>query len=358
MWDGQSRHAPIYKIEVKGGSRARGVQHGRLLKQPIETAIGFYRSHFKRFLNLDVNEIRRRAARFIEPTAALSPLLLAEYEGIAEGSGQALEDILALSGRYEITYDRLRLGECSNAFVGPRRAREGRPLLGMNWDWRPETLDFRAVIVARCDDGPDHIVVTECGQPGKYGLNEHGIAVVSSGLVSDKGATEGRQLFVAVIREMLAQSTLEAAHDVLYGAPPEATISFFVADRTGHGFNVEATERGLAERRFDPDTVAWHTNHCILAPAPHSFEDSRIRGERWRVLTGQPGPISRAQFASWFADTANGPNAICKAADPALSHTVTWLQTICTMVIDPVERRLWVSDGLSSEKPLEEYGFA
>jgi isopenicillin-N N-acyltransferase-like protein len=358
MDDRRIAHVPLYCVEVRGDSRARGVQHGRLLKHPIAAALDFYRAHFKRFLDLDPAEIRRRAARFIAPTAQLSARLMAEYEGIAEGAGQALEDILALSGRYEITYDRLRLGECSNVFAGSRRTHEGRPLLGMNWDWRPETLDFRAVITARCDDGPDHIVVTECGQPGKYGVNAHGLAVVSSGLVSEGKCGDGRQLFVAVIREMLAQRTLVDAHAVLHRSPPEATISFFVADDTGHGFNTEATKRGLVERRFDPDTVAWHTNHCLLTDEPCSFDDSRIRAERWRTLTSAPQPVTRAAFAGWLADTANGVNAICKAADPAARHLVTWLQTICSIVIDPVERRLWVSDGLSSEQPLQEFHLA
>ena len=304
---------------------------------------------------MDEAQMRQRAARFIEPTAALSPKLMAEYEGIAAGSGQCLEDILALSGRYEITYDRLRLGECSNAYVGSRRSAEGRPLLGMNWDWRPESMDFRAVIVARCDDGPDHIVVTECGQPGKYGLNRHGIAVVSSGLVSDDGPTSGRQLFVAVIREMLAQQTLADAHRILHASPPEASISFFVADAAGQGFNTEVTVRGLHERRFDPDTIAWHTNHCLLDEEQSAFEDSLVRAERWRTLTHVPEPVSRAAFGQWFADVANGPNAICKGPDPRLRHTATWLQTICSIVIEPAELKVWVSDGLSSENPLVEY---
>ena len=76
-------HAPIYRIEVRGDSFARGEQHGRLLKAPIETALRFYRAHFERHLGMDAAQMRRRAARFIEPTAALSPRLMAEYEGIA-----------------------------------------------------------------------------------------------------------------------------------------------------------------------------------------------------------------------------------------------------------------------------------
>ena len=350
-----SAHVPIYRIEVRGDSFTRGIQHGQQLKAPIEKAIQFYRAHFARHLGLDVAQMRARAARFLEPTAALSPRLMAEYEGIAAGSGQRLEDIFALSGRYEITYDRLRLGECSNAFVGSRRSAEGRPLLGMNWDWRPESMDFRAVIVARCDDGPDRVVVTECGQPGKYGLNRHGIAVVSSGLVSADGPTSGRQLFVAVILEMLAQSTLADARRVLHASPPEASISFFVADAFGHGFNTEVTTRGVFERQLDPDSIAWHTNHCLLAGEPSSFEASLIRAERWRTLTDVTAPVSRDMFGAWFADIANGPNAICKGPDPALQHAATWLQTICSIVIDPVELKLWVSDGLSSNNPLVEY---
>jgi isopenicillin-N N-acyltransferase-like protein len=347
-------HNPLYVVELSGDSRRRGVQHGERLKAPIGRAVDFYRGFFSRYLGLDAAEVRRRAARFIGPTARCSPRLMSEYEGIAEGSGQALEDIFALSGRYEITYETVNLGECSNAYVGPRRSQDGHTLLGQNWDWRPEVLDFRAVLVAHCDDGPDHVVVTECGQPGKYGLNEHGLGVTATGLCCTGKTSVGDNLFVVVIREMLGQQDFDAACRVMRRHPPEATASFFLADDRGHAVNFEAAPAGLIERDLRPDEVTWHTNHCLLTDEPCTFTDSLVRGERWAELTEAPGPITWQTVGGWLADTRNGSNSICKTPEETLADTATWLQTMCSIVMDLDRRRLWVSDGLASEQPYRE----
>src|SRR5207247_751294 len=102
-----------------------GLQHGEQVRAPIRRAVEFYQGFFKQYLDLDGAEVRRRARRFLEPTARTSPQLLREFEGIAAGSSQALDDVLALSGRYEVIYETVKLGECSNVFVGPRRSAGG-----------------------------------------------------------------------------------------------------------------------------------------------------------------------------------------------------------------------------------------
>ena len=347
----QPSHQPLYRVELRGDSLTRGEQHGRLLREPIARALDFYRWFYGDHLGIEVPEMRRRATRFFEPTAATSPALMQEYEGIAEGSRQRLDDIFMLSARYEITYERLKLGECSNVFVGSERSANGHPLLGMNWEWRPEVLDFRAVLIARCDDGPDHIVVTECGQPGKYGINEFGIVAIETGLGCSQNTSIGRDLFVVDIREMIARTTLDEARRVVHEHPPEATISFFVADDSGVAFNLEASPAGVTELRMDSDQIRWHTNHCLLTDEPCTFEDSFVRGSRWQELIAQQQRVSREMVGDWLADRENGYNAICKAPAPGLRDTATWLQTLCSIVFDPVERAVWVSDGLSSEKP-------
>ena len=245
-------HASLYLVEIAGDSRARGRQHGRLLREPIERAMAFYRDFFRIHLQMTPAEMRQRASRYLQPTAAMSPALMQEIEGIADGAEQKLEDIMALAARYEITFEKVKLGECSNVFVGPQRAADGQPILGMNWDWRPEVMDFRAVITARCDDMLDHIVVTECGQPGKYGLNAAGVAAIETGLACSQPHSVGRQLFALVIRNALAQTTLDSARSAIREHPPEATISFFLADDAGRVCNIEATPNGLAERGWAP----------------------------------------------------------------------------------------------------------
>jgi len=349
----RSQHTPFYILELSGNSRQRGFQHGHTLKEPIQRAMDFYRGFFAKYMGLTFQELRRRAARFIEPTARMSALLMSEYEGIADGSGQTLEDIFALSGRYEITYETTRLGECSNAFVGPHQSLSGHALLGQNWDWRPEVLDFRAVLIARCDDVPDYLMVTECGQPGKYGFNEFGLGVIETGLCCTKQTSIGENLFVAVTREMLAHSTFGDARNVIYQHPPEATISFILADSQGHAINYETVPDGILERELQPTDIYWHTNHCLQGNEPCTFEDSFIRGRRWIELTASPGLVSRQTVGAWLSDSYNGYNAICKAPNPALAETTTWLQTLCSIIMDLNERTMWVTDGLSSEMPFQ-----
>jgi len=348
-------NAPLYLIEIAGNSRRRGEQHGRSLRQPIARAVEFYRSFFRQHLRMTPVEMRRRASRYLAPTAAMNPLLVQEWEGIADGSGQALEDIVALAARYEITFEQVRLGECSNVFVGPQRSADGQPILGMNWEWRPEVMDFRAVITARCDDMPDHVVVTECGQPGKYGLNANGIAAIETGLACSKQHSVGQQLFALVIRNALAQTTVEAARRAIHQHPPEATISFFVADESGRGWNIEALPGKLAERELHPQEIAWHTNHSLLTDEPCSFEDSRARGERWKELLEEEKPVTRERVGSWLADRKNGASAICKIPDPALAHLTTYLQTLTSIILFPRERAMWVSDGPSCENPYRRF---
>ena len=347
----------LYIVKLSGNSRRRGLEHGRLLGQPIQTAIDFYRQLFKQHLGIDLAEIRRRATRFIEPTARTSPELMSEYEGIADGSGQTLEDIFALSARYEITYESIRLGECSNVFVGPQCTAQGHTLLGQNWEWRPEVMDFRAVMIARCDDLPDHIMVTECGQPGKYGLNEHGLGVTETGLSCSSQRSVGDNLFVVVMRKMLACRDLDQTRQMVYRYPPEATISFFAADDRGHGVNLEALPSGVFERELCAHEIDWHTNHSRLTEEPCLFEDSLVRGRRWRELIDTARPVTVPLLGRWLADTENGYNSICRAPDPGRAHTPTWLQTLCSVVLDLKTREVWISDGLSSEQPYQRFGF-
>jgi isopenicillin-N N-acyltransferase-like protein len=349
--------APLHIFEVRGDSRQRGFQHGTAMRLPIERAVEFYRSLFKKAAGLDPAAIRARAARFIDPTHRLSPRLVEEYEGLAEGSGQSLEDIFTLSARYEIAYETVALGECSNLYVGPRRSRHARALLGQNWDWRPEVMDFRAVIVARCDDLPDHIVVTECGQPGKYGLNDRGIGVLAAGLCCDANVGQGDNLCVVLSRHLLAQTDFGAARAVLARSRPRATVNFLLADSEGHAIEVEAASRDVRAALLDADQVYWHTNHCRLSDERCTFDDSLVRAERWTELTAEAGPIDVQMVQAWLADRHNGSKAICKVRGESDTGATTWLQTLCSIVMDLGKRTMWVSDGPSCQHPYQEVGF-
>ena len=299
--------------------------------------------------------MRRRAARFIEPTARLDAQLLSEYEGIAEGSCQTLEDIFALSARYEITFEDVALGDCSNLFVSAAGAADGHILLGQSRDWRPEVMDFRAVITARCDDEPDHIMVTECGQPGKYGFSDRGIGVVSAGLRCEEKVGTGEQLFVVLGRQMLKQTTWQAAVDAAETSPPMATVNMIVADANGSAANIEFTPGGVFRHGLTSLNAYWHTNHCLIADEPIEFANSQVRAERWTELMSAEEPISLAMLQSWLADRTAGNHSICQLPDPAEAEAATYLQTLCSIVMDLSAATMWVSDGPSCKSPYESF---
>ena len=109
---------PLPAICVEGSPRERGAQHGQLLRDRVELAVAQYLERFAHFGNLDRAGARREARRYIDPIREYDLEILEEIEGIAEGSGLAFEDILAinLNGVFNVTH----------AFLAQLRASKGR----------------------------------------------------------------------------------------------------------------------------------------------------------------------------------------------------------------------------------------
>lgn len=347
-----SPRADLPVVDLCGSSFERGLQHGRALRGRIEQAIAFYAGLFGR-LGLSGADVRRRAARFAEPTHRLNPLLTAEIEGIAEGARCHLHDVYALSARYEIAFTEVALGECSNVFVGAERSTTGATLLGQNWDWRPEVAPFVVILRSRCDDGPDHVMISECGQPGKFGLNSAGLGLVAAGLDCTARHATGDQLYVGLKRSALQCESIEEAGAVLAGNPPLATVNVIAAGPSGAGCEIEYTPAGPVRRDIEPAELYWHTNHCREAGEPSRFENSLRRGRRWSELTGGAGTVSPRTIESWLADR-EGNDSICQTPRPG-DERITSLETLSSLVLDLRARTLWATAGPSHQAPYRPY---
>lgn len=82
------------------------------------------------------------------------PAILEEMDGIAQGIGGELTDVLTLNCRSEISLTRAS-GGCSAFSL----ARGGHQWLAQNWDWRADQLD--------------HLVVLDVQAPGGTCLHQH-----------------------------------------------------------------------------------------------------------------------------------------------------------------------------------------
>ena len=344
--------ADLPVVDLRGSSAERGRQHGRALRRQMEQAVDFYAGLFGR-LGLTGAEVRRRAARFVEPTHRLNPLLAAEFEGIADGARCHLHDVYALSARYEIAFAEVALGECSNVFVGSSRSTTGATLLGQNWDWRPEVAAFLVILRSFCDDGPDHLMISECGQPGKFGLNSAGLGVVAAGLNCTARGSPGEHLYVGLKRTALQCASIEEARAMLTRNTPMATVNVIAAEPSGAGCEIEYTPAGPVGRDLAPAELYWHTNHCREADEPSGFENSLARGRRWSELTSGVGDVSPRTLESWLADR-DGDDRICQTPRPGDTR-ITSLETLSSLVLDLRSRTLWATAGPSHQAPYRPY---
>ena len=142
-------------IDAHGTARERGRIHGASAKQRVALSVATYARLFA-FCGIDWRDAQRRGADFRAAIDALGGGLLEEIEGIAEGSGRQVDEIMALNARTEIlppTYPgephpRWReldaanraggvpdWGECTAIAVPRSASATGGTLLAQNWDW-------------------------------------------------------------------------------------------------------------------------------------------------------------------------------------------------------------------------------
>src|SRR5262249_38078803 len=92
-------------IEIRGGARERGRQHGEAAREQIHRSITYDEQLYARSAKLSWAMVREHAPKWvpiIEDYAGHG--ILDEVEGIAEGAGVPFADILALNGRGELSH--------------------------------------------------------------------------------------------------------------------------------------------------------------------------------------------------------------------------------------------------------------
>src|SRR4051812_11211779 len=92
---------PLVEIDA-ARPRERGLQYGEQARAQIAVSVDFYKGEFEQRSGLVWDEVRRRAPQWVPPIEAYHPEALEEVRGIAEASGFAFEEILALNGRGEL----------------------------------------------------------------------------------------------------------------------------------------------------------------------------------------------------------------------------------------------------------------
>ncbi|MGN9790185.1 C45 family autoproteolytic acyltransferase/hydrolase [Streptomyces sp. OZ13] len=348
-------------IEVSGTPVERGRQYGAAVAPQIGTALAYYAEAFGASSGLTWHQVTSRAARWLEPVRDYAPHLLEEMQGIADGAGVGLLDVLALNARGEVIYDdsfaRMREhdgpgarvpeeeppdGCTSFAAYGPASG-DGHVWAGQNWDWRAGVADTVVMIRVVQPPKPTVVMQVEAGQIGRQGANSAGIALNANGLGGRFDDTVGIPQTV-IRRSVLDRSTITDALDELCRTRAHIASNALLTCREGFAIDLETTPAGHGWM-YPTDGLLVHGNHyqagvpaALAAGYRPMAADSLVRVPRaeegLRLLRGSTGADeSRKLIKQAMSDHLGHPESLCTHIDPRRPQVKQW-QTLVSSCVD------------------------
>lgn len=343
------RSLPV--IEISGSPAARGRQYGEAVRPQLRAAMAYYTEAFGRSSGLTWDRVTARAARWLGPVRDFAPHLVAEMQGIADGAGVDLLDVLALNARGEVIYDKsfaqMREDEepaegCTSFAVYGEASGDGHVYAGQNWDWRAGVADTVVMLRIVQPPLPTLIMQVEAGQIGRQGANSAGIALNANGLGGRFDDGVGLPQTV-VRRSVLDQPTISEAIDVLCRTRAHIASNALLTCREGFAIDLETTPAGHGWMYPDRGLLV-HGNHyqagipaALAAGYRPLAPDSLVRVPRaedgLRGLRGSTGPDeSRKLIKQAMSDHLGYPESLCTHPDPRQSRLEHWTTLVSSCV--------------------------
>lgn len=341
-------------IEIAGGPRERGVQHGRALASEI-------RSFYEQWIDsagsgpraITERDAQGFALGLLPESRAQAPDLVTEVEGIAEGADLPFEHLWTLNcfdelGEFHL-YEGIRSGRaCTTIGATGHSTTDGTTYIGQSWDigeWYPNVL----LHIAADGETPEALIYTHPGVVGGNGINAHGIALVWNSL-QPRDMRNGVPVPFLVRRALAAPKLNDAISAALR---PVRAIGFnFVLGASFGAVNIEATAT-----RQHVSYIGRHMAHANHYEAPELLADegnptlegtSFVRGGRMQQLLDETaGHIDLETLLRHFRDHANYPGSICAHLDmPSYPY-----MTRAAMLFVPATRTMLITAGPPCEYP-------
>jgi hypothetical protein len=286
---------------------------------------------------------------FVATVRRLAPALAEELEGIAGGSGLDRRAIWALNLMDEEWWFRGRFarpaGEehCTSFGVAPS---PGQPaILGQNMDLRGVD-GLQVLLDVEPDDGPRVLAPTVAGMVGTNAFSEHGIGVCVNTLGQLATSTDGLPV-AFVLRYVAAADDFDAALGRLTGVPHASGQNYIVGSETDVRC-FECSAAGAVE--YAPGRRIAHANHALVAETDaeaHPYSVVRQEHVDARIAAGAAVDVPAA--STFLAEAP-----LCRGGDGDGPGAFTFY----SVLMEPAERRLWLTDGPPDRSPYRPYDFA
>lgn len=363
----------IRVIDLSGSSYDIGRQHGEILKDDIR---GFYDSVWEIHkvnnprLKVESSDLISFCGRNIGFIKEYSAELFEELQGIADGSGLSIEQIIYLNSFLELEDLRAPglggrllsrdLWGCTSFNVLPESSAERKGFIGQTFDMEKYYGRFNVLLHITPRSGPKMMVYSFAGVLGLNGMNSMGVGSVINKVVA-KDATPG-VIFPVIIRRLLAQEHIGDALGAAIFAPRASGITYQLADNNGVAF---CAETSASRYELLPLSGAMaHTNHYVGSsmkefetPGWLTHGGSFVRYQvANRFLQTNLGKIDLEMLMKLTREHTNYPRSICAHGSKGEDEKVAF-HTVAAMIMDLSESCLWVCHGNPCENDYKRVSF-
>lgn len=339
----------------------RGREVGRQTAREIHRSIAIYEQVFAYYAQVRWPRVRELAARYVDPIADYDQATMREIEGISDGAGLPLQDVVALNARSEIMFGAGAPApqECTAFFVAPPASRDGEVLLGENWDWLTRCRECTVLLELGQGAGrPSLLTLAEAGQVAKVGLNSEGIGVTVNAMQSSADSDAPCVPVHVILRGILNARTFEDAVAAVTRAARGASATYTIAGADGRAIAIEGGPGG-AEAAYELTPVNGVISHCNHFLAEVEFTDTGV--------AAHPDSLDRLDTIGAFLDAHRGelsatllkqvlgnegPGPICRRPDPS-RHPAEDVSTLASLIMNLGEGRIEIADGPPAGRPYQ-----
>ena len=300
------------------------------------------------------------AESMIPAHEAYSADLTAEMEAMAGEAGISVAEAIVVGGFTDFV-DTVRgvIGEapyednCTAVIVPADAAEDRQAMLGQTWDMHDTATRHVVMLDISAERGPRSLVFSTEGCLGQIGMNEAGIAVGINNLTAHAGTIGVTWPFV--VREVLKQTTIDAAVKCVASAKLAGAHNYLIVDASGRGANIEAMPQALEVTEVNGASFV-HTNHA-LAEAAREHEAWRpsalMESSRARLIRGRELVADALQSPQTLMELTRDPDAICQVA-----HEPFHIESCGAAVMRPATGELWAVWGRPDRNEYERFVLA
>ncbi|OOF99950.1 hypothetical protein ASPCADRAFT_203832 [Aspergillus carbonarius ITEM 5010] len=331
------------KLVLSGTPREIGFSHGQQLQPQIKSQISIYGEMFRVNCNMSWDAVRREAEQFRATIERVTPHLHEEMQGIADGAGVELLDIVALNCRSEITFGKFTDGCTSLSW----KRSENTRILAQNWDFTPLVQKNLAFMEIGQGGKPTIYMVAEAGIVGKIGFNSAGVGTCLNAIRAHPCVSSKLPIHVALRLCLESMSVDDAVRKLESLGGVGSSQHILIADRTS-SLGLELSPLGNVYLQPDEYGMVTHTNHFLenrYVYEPPWLSGSPVRLARARQLSRElidngvleeDSIVSQVLRERVFSDIYNAPQSVCAQEDMTrqqIARTCTLFNIV--MRLDP-----------------------